>query len=93
MESATRVQILDDDVCLSLHTNAAWKCIDPCSPYSLQYGGLVSLSLIEQTISEKKNSEFKPILLLIKIELVSSIEQNRYDRCLEETAFHFIGQV
>ena len=58
MDTATRVQILDNADCISHSTNILAK-------------GLGSLALVKQPVKEKEKSELKPVKLRSKIYLVS----------------------
>ena len=74
MNTATRIQILDETDCISHSTNTLGKgtnlIIQP--PAMGKYlGRLGSSALVRQLVKEKENSEFKPVKLRLKIDLVS----------------------
>ena len=72
MESATPVQILDETVCISLCANALGKSMNQSVLFpalSKLSGRLSSLALIRQAI-KKENSEFKPDVLRLNIDIV-----------------------
>ena len=74
MESVTRVQILDEAVCISLCANSLEKSMNPCvfSPAISKYQGTWdSSALVRQQVWKKENSKFKPAVLYLKIDLVS----------------------
>ena len=74
MDTATRVQILDESDCISHSTNTLGKGMNPIyyhSSYGKIVGQIVFFSLGEATSQEKENSEFKPVKLRLKIDLVS----------------------
>ena len=74
MNTATQVQILDETDCISHSTNTLGKGMNPIIlPPAM--GKIVGqtrfFSLGEATSQEKENSEFKPVKLCLKIDLVS----------------------
>ena len=74
MDTATRVQILDETDYILHSTNNPWERYE--SNYSpSSYGQIVGqtefFSLGEVTRKEMENSEFKPVKLHLKIDLVS----------------------
>ena len=74
MDTATRVQILDETDCISRSTNTLGKGMNPIilPPAMGKYlDRLGSSALVRQLVQEKENSEFKPVKLHLKIGLVS----------------------
>ena len=74
MDTATRVQILDLTDCISHSTNTLGKGLNPnILPQAMgkQQSRLGSSALVRQLVQEKENSEFKPVKLRLKIDLVS----------------------
>ena len=74
MDTATRVQILDEADCISHCTNTLGKGMDPIilpPAMSKRLGRLRSSALVWQLVWEKENSEFQPVKLRLKIDLVS----------------------
>ena len=74
MDTTTRVQILDETDCISHCTNILMKGMNPII-HPPAMGKIVGqtrfFSLSEATSLEKENSEFKPVKLRLKIDLVS----------------------
>ena len=68
MDPATRVQILDEAVCISHSSNTLEKCINQTIPSIV--GQTDSLTLVWQPV-KKEISEFKPVKIRLKIDLVS----------------------
>ena len=68
MESVTQVQILAEAACLSLCTNAleknAWIHL-----FSLQLQVDSRAELVKQAVKKEENSEFKPAVLHLYIDL------------------------
>ena len=65
----TQVQILDKAVCISFYDNTLEKDMDPTilpPAMDKQEGRLGILVLVQQPVSEKENSKFKPALLWSK---------------------------
>ena len=74
MDTATRVQILDETDCISHSTNTLGKGMNPIilpPAMGKQQGRLGPSALVRQLVQEKENSEFKPVKLRLKIDLVS----------------------
>ena len=74
MGTATRVQILDETVCILHKANTLKKGMNPVIPspaISKSCGRQGSSALICQTVEEKENYEFKHVKLRLKIDLVS----------------------
>ena len=71
MDTATRVQILEEADCISLSTNTLWKGMNPIILPPAIVGQTVFFSLGEATSLEEGNSEFKPVKLRLKTDLVS----------------------
>ena len=74
MNTATRVQILDETDCISHSTNTLGKGMNPIilpPAMGKQQDRLGSSALVRQLVQEKENSEFKPVKLRLKIDLVS----------------------
>ena len=74
MDTATRVQILDETDCLSHSTNTLGKGMNPIilSPaMGKKQDRLSSSALVRQLVYEKENSELKPVKLRLKIDFVS----------------------
>ena len=64
------VQILDETDCISHSTNTLGKGMNQIIlPPAI--GRLGSTALVRQLVEEKENSEFKPVKLHLKIDLVS----------------------
>ena len=64
MDSGTRVQILDEAVCISHSANNLGKSLNPIIlPPAVDklLGRLGSLTLVGWPVLEKENSEFKPL--------------------------------
>ena len=73
MDMATRVQILDETDCNSQSTNTLGKGMNRIilpTAIGKQQGRLGSSALVRKLVSEKDNSEFKPVKLRLKIDLV-----------------------
>ena len=74
MESETKVQILDEAVCISLYANALGKAMNPCPPPHPAMSKIVGqtgfFSLGYATSLERK---FKPSLLYFQIDLVPNL--------------------
>ena len=68
MESATQIQILVELVCLTLHVKSITPSPPVISKWLYRFG---ILAIVGQPIKEKENSEFKPVLFYLKIDLVS----------------------
>ena len=73
--------ILDEDVYVSFRANAQAKIMNPSfftttSAKDKYWDRLGSLTLVRQPVLKKKNSEFKPALLRLKIDLVSYPSSN-----------------
>ena len=69
MNTATRVQILDEPDCISHSTNTLGKGMNPIilPPAIGKYlGGLGFSALVWQLDYEKENSEFKPVKTSLK---------------------------
>ena len=62
MDTATRVQILDETDCISHSTNTLGEGMNPI---------ILPPAMVRQLVKEKENSEFKPVKLRLKIDLVS----------------------
>ena len=71
MESASRVRILDESVCVSVRANTIEKDINLSPSFGKIFGQVGSLALIKQPYSGKEGSEFKPAVLYFKIYHVS----------------------
>ena len=74
MDTATRVQILDETDCISHSTNTLGKGMNLIilpPAMGKQQGRLGSSAQVRQLIQEKDNSKFKPLKLRLKIDLVS----------------------
>ncbi len=74
MNTATQVQILDDTDCISHSTNTLGKGMNPIilpPAMGKQQDRIGSSALVRQLVQEKENSEFKPVKLRLKIDLVS----------------------
>ena len=74
MDTATQVQILDETDCISHSTNTLGKGMNPIilpPAMGKQQNRLGSSALVRQLVQEKENSEFKPVKLGLKIDLVS----------------------
>ena len=69
IDSEIKVQIRDEAVCISHRANTLGNDLNPAMGKYL--GKLGCLTLIWQPVKEKENSEFKPIKLHLKIDLVS----------------------
>ena len=70
----TRIQILDETDCIQHSTNTLGKGINPIilpPAMGKQQDRLGSSALVRQLVQEKENSEFKPVKLRLKIDLVS----------------------
>ena len=67
MDTSTRVQILDETDCISDSTNTFGKGMNPIILPPAMSDRLSSSALMRQ----KENSEFKPVKLRLKIDLVS----------------------
>ena len=70
MDTVTQIQILDKSVCISHGTNMLVKGMKPSFSLQLRVnsrGRLDFLTLVE----EKEKSEFKPVKLHLKTDLVS----------------------
>ncbi len=57
-----QVQILDETDCVSHSTNTLGKGMNPI---------ILPAAMVRQLVEEKENSEFKPVKLCLKIDLVS----------------------
>ena len=69
MDTATRVQILDETDCISHSTNTLGKGMNPIilPPAMDKYQGRQgSSALVRQLVQEKENSEFNPVKLHLK---------------------------
>ena len=74
MDTVTRVQILDETDCISHSTNTLGKGMNPIilpPAMGKQQDRLGSSALMRHLVQEKENSEFKPVKLRLKIDLVS----------------------
>ena len=74
MDTATRVQILDQTDCISHCVNTLGKSMNPIillPAMGKQQDRLGSLALVRQLVQEKENSELKPVKLRLKFDLVS----------------------
>ena len=74
MDTASRVQILEDAVCILHIANTRGKSINPTIiPPSMgrYWGKLNSLTLSWQPVEEKESCQFKPVKLHLKINIVS----------------------
>ena len=71
MESLTWVQVLYKTVFALLYTNTLQKGMNLSVLFPAMGKIVASSDLIRQPVYEKENSEFKPILLYLKIYLVS----------------------
>ena len=74
LNTTIRVQILDETDCISHSTNTLGKGMNPIIPppaMGKQQDRLGSSALVRQLVQEKENSEFKPVKLRLKIDLVS----------------------
>ncbi len=73
VDTTTRVQILDKPDYISYSTNTLGKGMNPnILPPAMgkQLGRLGSSALVRHLVQEKENSEFKPVKLRLKINLV-----------------------
>ena len=69
---------MDETDCISHSTNTFGKGMNPNilpPAMSKQQGRLFSSALVGQLVQEKENSEFKPVKLRLKIDLVSHSTQ------------------
>ena len=69
LDTATRVQILDETDCISHSTNTLGEGMNPIilpPAMGKQYDRLGSSALLRQLVQEKENSEFKPVKLRLK---------------------------
>ena len=74
MDTATRVQILDLTDCISHSPNILGKGMNLIilpPAMGKQQGRLCSSALVRQLVQAKENSEFKPVKLRLKTDLVS----------------------
>ena len=70
MDTATRIQILDENDCISHGTKTLGKGMNPIIlPPAM--GKIVGQTGFFSLGEEKENSEFKPVKLRLKIDLVS----------------------
>ena len=75
MDTATRVQVLDEVVCISHNSNTHGKGINlPILPSAMgkQQSRLGSLILVWRLVKERENSEFKSVKPRLKIVLISN---------------------
>ena len=71
MDTPTRVQILDETGCISHSTNTLGKGMNPIILPPAMVGQTIIFSLGETTSLGEGNSEFKPVKIRLKIDLVS----------------------
>ena len=69
MELATRVQILDVTICVSLGVNNLWKSISSATNYDYIAQQTALFSSVWQTV--EKENELKPAILSLTVDLVS----------------------
>ncbi len=74
MDTATRVPIQDDTDCILHSANTLGKGVNPIilpPVMGKQQDTLSSSAFVKQLVQEKENSEFIPVKLSLKIDLVS----------------------
>ena len=69
MDTATRVQIVDETDCISHSTNTLGNGMNPI--ILIIYVGQTGFFSLGKATSLEENSEFKPVKLRLKIHLVS----------------------
>ena len=74
VDSSSLIHMKKEAVCISLHTNALGKGMDPSVLSQLWVNSgadWVFLALVRQRVNKKENTEFTPVLLRLNIDLWS----------------------
>ena len=77
MNTMTLLQILNEAVCISHRINTLAKGMNPTIHHLAIGNETDRLSSVRQLFLEKENSEFKPVVLRLKTDLVSHPARGR----------------